>query len=398
MKIKSYFARTVEDAITAARQELGPDAMLVNSRKAGPEAAADGEYEVVFAADTPGAAERIVGRGAPVKGVQLPEDRLSSEVAELKNQLESMRRTLSRAAFGPSEWMASPPDISEAYAALTSNDVDSELAREIVHAAAFKAEELRAPGQQPDSAPQPSELARGGARPRHGLDRAAFQRALFEELQSRITAEPQLGMPDSRPRIVALVGPPGSGKTTTLVKLAVNYGLACRRPSLLLSTDTYRVAAAEQLRSYAAILGIGFRVLETVTALSQAIEENRSKDLIFIDTPGFSLGDLDETPVLARFLASRSDIETHLVLTSSMKSADLIRMGESFETFQPRKLLFTRLDETASFGAIANLAVKTRKPLSFFGKGQRIPEDLETATVSRVVEMILGRRAECAAA
>ena len=85
----------------------------------------------------------------------------------------------------------------------------------------------------------------------------------------------------------------------------MNYGLAGRRPVLLLSMDTYRVAAAEQLRSYAAILGVGFQLLETVTALAQAIEENRGKELIFIDTPGLGFGDLDSLGGLARFLATR---------------------------------------------------------------------------------------------
>ena len=82
------------------------------------------------------------------------------------------------------------------------------------------------------------------------------------------------------------MGPPGAGKTTTLVKLAVHYGLTSRRPVALLSTDTYRVAAAEQLRSYAAILGVAFQVVETVGALAQSLEEHRAKDLILIDTPG----------------------------------------------------------------------------------------------------------------
>ena len=123
-------------------------------------------------------------------------------------------------------------------------------------------------------------------------DGPAFQRALRDEISSRFTADATLGRGPAQPRIVALVGPPGSGKTTTLVKLAVNYGLAARRPVLLLSMDTYRVAAADQLRSYAAILGVGFQLLETVSSLAQAIEENRGKELIFIDTPGLAYGDL----------------------------------------------------------------------------------------------------------
>jgi len=354
MRIKSYFARTVEDAVAQAREELGPEAMLVNSRKAEAEARDLGEYEVVFAADT-GPAPAVT---RSTTAAQPFGDRLSGEVADLKRELEGMRRTLTRSAFAPSQWLSSSPDASEAYAVLTSNEVAPDLAREIVQSAAAGA---------------------------HG---AAFAPALAQELESRIAVEPLLGRGDARPHIVALVGPPGCGKTTTLVKLAVNYGLAARRPSLLLSMDTYRVAAAEQLRSYAAIIGVGFQVLETVAALSQTIEENRGKDLIFIDTPGFGFGDMDHSAPLAGFLAARSDIDTQLVLSSSMKPADLTRVVDSYECFRPGRLLFTKLDETGSFGSILNETVRTGKPLSFFGNGQRIPEDLETASRGHVSKLV----------
>jgi len=364
MKIKSYFARTVEDAVAQAREELGPDAMLVNSRRAEAEAREMGEYEVVFAADKGSAP--AVQRGASPQPLS---DRLSAEVADLKRELEGMRRTLTRSAFAPSQWLASSPDASEAYAELTSNEVAPELAREIVQAAA----------------------AGGRA--------SSFAQALSEELETRIAVEPFVGRGEARPRIVALVGPPGCGKTTTLVKLAVNYGLAARRPALLLSVDTYRVAAAEQLRSYAAIIGVGFSLLETVAALAQAIEENRGKDLIFIDTPGFGFGDMDQAAQLAGFLASRSDIDTQLVLPCSMKSSDLTRVVDLFERFRPQRLLFTKLDETGSFGSILNEGVRTAKPLSFFANGQRIPEDLEAASRSRVPQLVFsGHRARALSA
>jgi len=221
-------------------------------------------------------------------------------------------------------------------------------------------------------------------------DNAASRLALLEELESRLKVQAMLGRGEARPRIVALVGPAGCGKTTTLVKLAVNYGLAARRPVMMLSIDTYRVAAAEQLRSYSAILGVGFQLVETVTALAQAIEENRGKELILLDTPGLGPADMAIHSGLGLFLSNREDIDTQIVVSSSMKSADLSRVVDGFEGFRPQRLIFTKLDETGSFGPILNESVRTGKPLSFFTTGQRIPEDLEAATKNRVAELILG--------
>jgi len=383
MRIKSYFSRTVEDAMVLAAQELGPEAMLVNSRKAPAEVRHRGEYEVVFATDLPAhEAADTPGDGTAAPAFQAPGDRLSKEVADLKRELEGMRRALTRSVIAPAQLAGAPPDLSDAYAVLTASDVAPDLAREIVERAEARV--------SPNRARHPQRL-----------DKNAFQRALIEELESRFTVEPLLGAGkgDARPAIVSLVGPPGAGKTTTLVKLAVNYGLAGRRPVLLLSTDTYRVAATEQLRSFAAILGVGFQVLETAGALAQGIEENRGKDLILIDTPGFGFHDMDIALPLAQFLSGRIDIDTQLVLPASLKPADLARLIDSFEIFQPRRLLFTKLDETASFGPIFSEAARTGKALSFFAAGQRIPEDLETASRGRLVELMLrGGRGEALSA
>jgi len=381
MRIKSYFAGTVEDAMAIGRSELGPDAMLVNSRRTTPDTRHLGEYEVVIATDIAAPApEAPVGAPSAEKPIRRPlGDKLSVEVAELKKELEGMRRALTRSAFAPSGWRAASQGLSDAYATLAASELAPELASDIVHAA-----ESRLAGAVTGNG-----LGKLRAPPRH--DAAALDRALAEELESRIVVEPALGREETHPRIVALVGPPGAGKTTTLVKLAVSYGLATRRPALLLSVDTYRIAAAEQLRSFAAILGVGFQVLETVGALAQAIEENRGKELIFIDTPGLAGDDLAEFSSLSQFLSTRSDIDTQLVVSCSMKSADLSRVVDAFHMFGPRRLIFTRLDETTSFGPLLNEAVRTGKPLSFLGTGQRIPEDLETASASRVAELILGR-------
>ena len=377
MRIKSYYANSVEDGMAMARTELGPEAMLVNSRRTSTETRHLGEYEVVIVTDLAAAAEldesavMLPPTGTP--GGRAPRgDRLSADVAQLKKELEGMRRAMTRTAFAPAQRPASP-EISDAYASLVASEVEPDLARDIVSASESRLATAPAGGAQ--------ESGESGAR---------FERALAEELESRICVEPLLGRSEARPRIVALVGPPGAGKTTTLVKLAVNYGLAGKRPVVLLSTDTLRVAAAEQLRSFAAILGVGFHLTETVGALAQTIEENRSKEMIFIDTPGLAAGDVADFGGLVQFLSGRRDIDTHMVVSSSMKSADLSRVVNSFEAFQPQRLIFTRLDETGSFGPILNESVRTGKPLSFFTAGQRIPEDLEAASRGRLADLILG--------
>jgi flagellar biosynthesis protein FlhF len=295
-------------------------------------------------------------------------------MAELKKELEGMRRTITRSAISPASRGEGSQDGSDAFLTLTAGEVSPDLAREIVHSVESRIA---------DSLPP----RRRAAKPASGN---SFRAALVEELESRFTVQPTLGRGEARPGIVALVGPAGSGKTTALVKLAVNYGLAARKPVLLLSIDNYRVAAAEQLRSYATILGVGFQVVETVGALAQAIEENRGKELIFVDTPGLGLAETADYSSLAQFLSTRTDIDTHMVVSSSMKSADLSRVVDGFEVFRPQRLIFTKLDETGSFGPILNEAVRTGKPLSFFSTGQRIPEDLEAATRNRLTKLILG--------
>jgi flagellar biosynthesis protein FlhF len=130
-----------------------------------------------------------------------------------------------------------------------------------------------------------------------------------------------------------------------------------------------------------------------VGALAQALDEHPAQRLVLIDTPGYGARDMDRAADLASFLSSRADIRTQLVLTASMKSADLSHVAERFEIFRPSGLIFTRVDETACFGTAFSLSVRRAQPISYLGTGQEIPDDLAAATQEGVLRLLWPRTA-----
>jgi flagellar biosynthesis protein FlhF len=215
--------------------------------------------------------------------------------------------------------------------------------------------------------------------------------ALQDAIASCVDLAPEPGFRRKRnsPLVISLVGPPGAGKTTTLVKLAVRLGEASRFPLQLISMDNFRVGASEQLRAYAAVLGVGFDALTTVRALDKAVSEYASKEIILVDTPGLGWRDFDAAEELAAYLRSLENGITYMVAPASMRASDLERLADLYEGFEYRNLIFTKLDETTSIGPLVSESWRRRKPLSYFANGQRIPEDLEPASRERICERIL---------
>ena len=375
MRVKSYFAPSVESAMEQARREMGPEALLVSSRKAPPEAQELGEYEVVFAVLPGDAAVQPALQKAATPTEAPAEDPVIREITRLRKQMEEMGSALNAQA---SQWAIPAPEFAEVFSRLVQNDFSVDIAKKIMKRAH---ERLDA-----DALPR----MRGKQR----FDGESIEHAVRAELENLVSVDAGIETRDDRARVLALVGPPGCGKTTTLVKLAVRYGLVCARGVQLVTTDTRRVAAAEQLRTFAAILGAGFDAVETTRGLEQVLEANREKGLILIDTPGYAASEMGEAAELAHFLSHEKRVEVHLAASASMRSADLSRTIDRFEIFAPTKLIFTRIDETSSLGAIVSESARTGKPVSFLGTGQQIPEDIEPATASRLLETVLEARQE----
>jgi flagellar biosynthesis protein FlhF len=229
--------------------------------------------------------------------------------------------------------------------------------------------------------------------PLNGLLTEELDPELARKVASGVRLDDLVSVDSSLAPRVALVGPPGVGKTTTLIKLAARYGLAQRKSVHIVTTDVQRIAAADQLRSLAAILGIGCDVADSAGALTEILREHQARDLIFIDTPGFSVGELKRDPVEAtEFGEAFAGVDVHLLLSASMKPVDMRRVSDAFGVFHPAKLLFTRLDETTRYGALVNEAARLDLPISFLANGQQIPDDMEEATIQRLSTLILGER------
>ena len=340
----------------SARAELGPDALLLNMREAPVEARHLGEFEVVFG---------LAPGSTPPRAAQAQQP--PDPVADLRLKVEELHQMVSRAVAPERR----EPSASPLVDALVAAEISRPLAHEIEAAV--------------------NQRLRGGGvieigKPRTALagTSADIVRATIEEIESRFSVASNIG------RVTAVVGPAGAGKTTVLVKLAVTQGLAARRPVRICSVDHYRIGAAEQMRTFASILGVPFVLADTSLALEQAIESAPPDALILIDTPGHSRASLEESGRdLAEFFENRQDIDTHLVLTATMRPADMRAAVDRFRIFQPKKLLFTHLDETDAMGAMFCEAARTGNPLSFFSTGQLIPEDIEPATKGRITDCLV---------
>jgi flagellar biosynthesis protein FlhF len=322
-----------------------------------------------------GAAIRPAGkpRGMP------PASERTSEVYSLQKlgaELEELRRRFERQQAGraplvlPSRELLNDTRLAAFYRRLSDNSVEPTLASELV-----------------------ASLQQAAA---SGADGRRLGALLAEEIRKRFTTDSDLGRPGASMAIAALVGPSGAGKTTAVAKLAFRCGLLRRRRVRLLSVDPLRMGAVESLQAYAELMNLPFEIVDDLERLGPALREagqGSEQELLLLDTPGYGRREWERAQRLAAALNECGAVDVHLVLDLRTKSDDLRRTVDNFRLFRPAKLLFTRLDETTTFGTMLNETVRTGLPVSFVSVGQRVPEDIVPAGEPELLRLLLKDRA-----
>ena len=191
-------------------------------------------------------------------------------------------------------------------------------------------------------------------------------------------------------RVVALVGPTGVGKTTTIAKLAANFRLRENRRVGLITVDTYRIAAVEQLRTYADIIDLPMEVVSTPREMREAVARMRNFDLVLMDTAGRSPRDEVKIQELKSILAEADPDEVHLVLSATAGIRPLVSAAKEFSSVGTTAILITKLDESTCLGNLLGLTRACGLPISYLTDGQNVPDDIQVAESSQLAKMILG--------
>jgi len=393
MEIKTYRAKTMQQALDLVRHELGADATVLHTREVNGgllrrlvwgrhyEIAASHTMQVpsrlppLFerhsAQPVPESHEAlqpiahntsmesrsaISTTGQPVQQSQGEIEKLQALVEQLQNQSENeTEQTWSESLFA-------------VFTDMIQADVQEEVARALV-------ERLR------ESSVETSDVE-------------AARKHLIDLLAEELTVTGPIDTTARTGRVVALVGPTGVGKTTTIAKLAANYRLRENKRVGLITVDTYRIAAVEQLRTYADIIDLPMEVVSTPREMREAIDRLRDLDLVLMDTAGRSPRDDVRIRELKALLAEANPDEVHLVLSAVGSATSMSATAARFATVGTSALVLTKLDEVMGLGSLLSVTRSCHLPISYLTNGQNVPDDICVAQQRELARMILGMRDE----
>lgn len=405
MIIKKFQAKTENDAVEAAKKELGSAVVIMNVRKVkrkGPFGFLLPQLTEVTVALEEESEQKMQSlrkntdtqNGNAVKAEKTAESRHVAE-GELQGQknferqlensmieekLDSLHSLLEQQLKKPEEETEEAPEeeikedemsrfIKLVYNTMLDNEVDEKYANLIID----EMEKNNKPGTPFD----------------HALA-DVYQKMILKFGNSQELTESQKG-----PKVVFFIGPTGVGKTTTIAKIAAEYQLDKKKKVALLTADTYRIAAAEQLRTYAGILEVPFRVIYSAEEISQAVRDFQDYDYIMVDTAGHAHQNEDQREIIKGLIHAAdglTDTDVFLVLSATTKYNDLKKIVDAYREVTDYRLIFTKLDETEERGNMFNIRLYTGAEICYVTCGQNVPDDLESFNPQKTVKLLLGGR------
>ena len=383
----------MSEALARVKAELGKDAVILHTRtiqsggvlgvgaKSQIEIVATRDAHVTPAANRPAAGGVLQAARAQVDSATLrfepmtprvnlaptpaaSDATIRAEVNEIRGMVEQILRE-TRAGQAP----RLPAELIDYYTGLIGQDVSAELARQLLERISAKLS-----------------LTAVGARPGEERIRTELRACVSEMLPQVAPLKLTNG---AKPTIVALVGPTGVGKTTTVAKLAAVMKLRERRRVGLITMDTYRIGAVEQLRTYAQILDVPLISVMTPMEMKTAVARMADRDLILIDTAGRSQSDDDKIDELKKMLNAAEPDQVHLVLSTTGREETMRQAVERFAAVGAGHVVFTKLDEAVGLGVMLNVLHTVKLKLSYLTSGQAVPDDIEPGSAARVAELIL---------
>ncbi|MBI2399494.1 MAG: flagellar biosynthesis protein FlhF [Deltaproteobacteria bacterium] len=379
MRIKSFTGPSVREALKLVKAEFGEQALILSNKRL-----ATGLYEVVgavdydlsgqVAVDLKAASNRSgsAGQGNKTSIVNETQNSASSRdsgkvsgasmAAELKKELKELSELKDLCV---SFVTRSGSPVSEVFNKLeenlVKNGVDKRLARKILMNTLS--------GATKDKTADIMYL------------KACMRKKVYERIKVK---DPLAGR-----GVVAFVGPEGVGKTTTIAKLAAHHALKGKKRMALLTMDTYRIAAAEQLKVYGKLIGVPVEVARDVRELKSFMSSHRDKDLVLVDTAGRNQKDAARMNDLKLLADECPEMKFNLVLNSQTRDESMYESVKGFGSLPIDSLSFTRLDEGSSHGSILNAMVLAQKPIAYLSTGSRVPEDIETASRDRLLSFFM---------
>ncbi len=351
MKVKRFYGESVPDIFTRVKAEMGSNAVIIQQRKC-----RRGGLLGIFQSPVVEIIAAVDNEQQRYLRPLVPDKTISSEITELKRIIED------KIPAGPQNKIY-PGHFEHIFHNLLDNEVDEDIARDVIDRALYKIDQS------------------------HWKDAAALKSGVAGIISEYFNiADQEVYAGKHR---LALIGPTGVGKTTTIAKLAAVAAVLKEKSVALITIDTFRVGAVDQLKTYADIISVPLDVAHTPRELKSLLARHADRDLVLIDTAGRSPYNKLQIAEIKGFLDACPEVKICLVLSVATNHRDLNEIISRFGKFSIDKLVFTKLDETRRYGNIINVASGLKKDLAYVTTGQNVPDDIEIPVPANLAHLIL---------